>query len=289
MASNKLFRASSSGTLTRNSSLNFGSRSLVSRSEFGDDRDDAEDLGTLKSGRSYNFSGDVGGEDLDFFKFKLGRRERFSAKLKNESDGNQPIAISILNTSGSVVKGSNGKFLFANVKALKTFTLKEPRLAAGTYFLRLQSAQERSKDEDYELSLSTGRSSEGGSGSGSIDNAQNLGSLSLGQTRSSSGSVGSNDTDFFKFNIGGTSRVVTRVTNNSFDQPIALTVLDSDGNPVKKSNGASLFVNVEDGDTGSILAPTLRSGTYYLRFTSAEGSGEKYSFSVQRSAATVSI
>lgn len=259
-----------------------------SRSEFGDSRDDAKDVGTLKSGKSYNFSGDVGGDDLDFFKFKLSNRNSFSAKLKNDSDGNQPIAITVLDSRGNAAKGSNGKFLFSNVKALKTFTLKDSKLAAGTYFLRVQSAQPRSKDEDYELSLSTGRSSDSSS-SGSIDNAQSLGSISLGQTRSGSGSVGSNDTDFFKFDIGGTSRVVTRLTNNSFNQPIALTVLDRSGNPIKKTNGSSLFVNVDDGETGSILAPTLSSGTYYLRFTSAEGSSERYSFSVQRSAATTPI
>jgi len=277
-------------SITRNSSLIPSTRLLFSRKEFGDTRKDAEDLGTLKSGKSYNFSGDVGGNDLDFFKFKLGRRDSFSAELKNKSDGNQPIAISVLDTRGNAVRGSNGKFLFANVKALRTFTLKEPKLSAGTYFLRVQSDQPQSKDEDYELNLSTGGSSgSGSSGSGSINSAQNLGSLSLGQTQTGSGSVGSNDTDFFKFDISGTSRVVTRLTNNSLNQPIALTVLNSSGNPVKKSNGSSLFVNVNHGETGSILAPTLSSGTYYLRFTSAEGSGDKYSFSIQRSAATIPI
>ena len=272
----------------QNSSLIHSTRLSFGRSEFGDTRDDAKDVGTLKSGKSYSFSGDVGGDDLDFFKFKLSNRNSFSAKFKNNSDGNQPIAISVLDTRGNAVKGSNGKFLFSNVKALKTSTLKESGLSAGTYFLRVQSAQPRSKDEDYELSLSVGKSSDGSS-SGSIDSAQSLGSLDLGQTRSGSGSVGSNDTDFFKFDIGGTSRVVTRLTNDSFNQPIALTVLDRSGNPVKKTNGSSLFVNVNDGETGSILAPTLSSGTYYLRFTSAEGSGERYSFSVQRSAATIPI
>jgi hypothetical protein len=281
MVLNKTFRVAQSSLLSGSSRLNFAPR----RSEFGDSRDDAENIGTLKSSKSYNFSGDVGGDDLDFFKFKLGNRTRFSAKLKNESDGNQPIAVTVLDTRGRSVTGSNGKPLFANVKAGKTFSLTEPNLAKGTYFLRLQSAGDNAKDEDYTLDLFTGSSSGSGS-SGSLDDAQNLGSISLGQTRSGSGSVGSDDTDFYKFSIGDTSRVVTRVTNNSFSNPIALTVLDRSGNAVKTGNGSNLFVNVNEDQTGTLLAPTLRSGTYYLRFTSAEGNGEDYSFRISRTAAT---
>lgn len=270
-------------SLVQNKQLSAGGRLNFSprRSEFGDRLNDAEDLGSLKSGKSYNFSGDVGGDDLDFFKFKLDRRNRFSATLKNDSDGNQPIAVSILDRRGrNVVIGSNGKRLFSNVRAGRTFTLTEPRLASGTYYLRLQSAE--GQDEDYDLSLAAGSAS----GGGSLDSARNLGSLSLGQSRSSSGSVGSNDTDFYKFDISGTSRVQTNITNNSFNQPIALTVLDRDGKVVRKGNGANAFVNVNSGDSETLLIPTLRSGTYYLRFTSAEGRGEDYSFRVARSSAT---
>ncbi|HEY9644067.1 MAG TPA: hypothetical protein V6C57_26480 [Coleofasciculaceae cyanobacterium] len=280
MVTNKTFRTlAPASPFSGSSRLSFSSR----RSEFGDNQDDAKDLGTLKSSKSYNFSGDVGGKDLDFFKFKIGGRTRFSAKLKNESDGNQPIAVTVLDTSGRSVTGSNGKPLFSNIKAGKTFTLTEPNLAKGTYFLRLQSAGKNAKDEDYSLNLFTGSSS---GGSSSLDDAKNLGSLSLGQTKSGSGSVGSDDTDIYKFNIGDTSRVVTRVTNNSFSNPIALTLLDQSGNVVKKANGSYLFVNVNEDQTSTLLAPTLSSGTYYLRFTSAEGNGEDYSFRISRTNAT---
>lgn len=278
MSLNTTFRATlQENTLRASSRLSFTPR----RSEFGDSRDDAKDVGTLKSGKSYNFSGDVGGKDLDFFKVKLGKRTSFSVKLKNDSDGNQPIAISILNTSGQTVKGSNGKFLFSNIKAGKKFTLTEPKLAAGTYFVRVQSAD--GKDEDYDIKLFTGSSSDDGS---SLDNAKNLGSINLGQTKSGFGSVGTDDTDLYKFSIGDTSRVLTRITNDSFDQPIALTILDRQGKAVKKSNGGLLFANVEEDDTATLLAPTLEAGTYYLRFTSAEGNGEDYSFSIKRSGST---
>lgn len=276
MSLHKTFRTTIQENSLRSSSrLSFTPR----RSEFGDSRDDAEDVGTLKSGKSYNFSGDVGGDDLDFFKVKLGKRTSFSAKLKNDSDGNQPIAISILNTRGQGVKGSKGKFLFSNIKAGKTATLTEAKLAAGTYYVRVQSAE--GQDEDYELKLSTGSASDSG-----LEGAKDLGSLSQGQTRSGFGSVGLDDTDLYKFNIGGTSRVITRLTNESFDQPIALTILDRRGKAVKKSNGGILFANVNEGETGTLLAPTLASGTYYLRFTSAEGDGEDYSFRVTRSGST---
>lgn len=281
MLSNKTFRTLAQETqLSSSSRFSFSSK----RSEFGDTQDDAKDLGKLKSSKSYNFSGDVGGDDLDFFKFKIGNLTRFSAKLKNDSDGNQPIAMTILDTSGRAVTGSKGKPLFSNVKAGRTLTLTEPKLAKGTYFLRLQSAGENAKDEDYDLDLFTGSSS--GGGSSSLDDARDLGSLSLGQTRSGSGSVGSDDTDFYKFSISGTSRVVTQLTNNSLSNPIALTVLDRSGNVVKKRNGSNLFVNVNEDATGTLLAPTLSSGTYYLRFTSAEGNGEDYSFRISRTAAT---
>ena len=274
-------------TLAKQNNLTTSSRlsSLMGRKEFGDNIDKAKDLGTLQSGNSRSFSGDVGRKDLDFFKFKFDQGNKFSAKLENDSNRNQPIAITVLNKRGRAVTGSNGKPLFANVEAGQTFNLNESQLGSGTYYLRVQSAE--GKNEDYNLKLGVGSSaSSGGSSGGSLNNARDLGNLSIGQSQSGGGSVGSNDTDVYKFGIGGTSRMVFQLANNSFNNPIALTVLDSSGNTIRKNNGSFLFLNVNNGNTDSLIAPTLRSGTYFLRFTSQTGTNDPYSFRVTRSAGT---
>ncbi|MBD3882577.1 hypothetical protein IFO70_12470 [Phormidium tenue FACHB-886] len=279
MLSSKTFRTSvKENSLAVSSRLSFSTR----RSEFGDEIDDAEDLGTLRSGNSRSFSGDVGGRDLDFFKFRLDKRNRFTARLEN--DGNDAIAVTVLDRRGRGVRGSNGRLLFTNVEAGETFSLNDPQLKSGSYFLRVQS--EEGRNEDYELRLSVGSGSSSGGGSVDLDDARDLGSLSLGQSRSGGGTIGSDDTDLYKFDISGTSRMNFRLTNNSLSDPIALSVLDDSGNAVRKNNGGFLFVNVNQGNTGSLVAPTLRSGTYYLRFTSQEGDSESYSFRVTRSAST---
>ena len=273
-------------TLAKENNLITSSRpsNLMGRKEFGNSTDRAKDLGTLRSGNSRSFSGDVGGKDLDFFKFKFDQSNKFSAKLENDSNGNQPIAITVLNKRGRAVTGSNGKPLFANIEAGQTFDLSESQLGSGTYYLRVQSAEGR--NEDYRLKFGVGSAASGGSSGGSLNNARDLGSLSIGQSQSGGGSVGSNDTDVYKFGIGGTSRMVFQLANNSFNDPIALTVLDSSGNTIRKNNGSFLFLNVNNGNTDSLIAPTLRSGTYFLRFTSQTGTNDPYSFRVTRSAAT---
>ena len=272
-------------TLAKENNLATSGRlsSLNTRKEFGNNTDKAKNLGTLNSGNIRSFSGDVGGKDLDFFKFKFDKTNKFSAKLENNSS-DEPIAITVLNKRGRAVTGSNGKPLFANVESGQTFDLNESQLGSGTYYLRVQSAEGR--NEDYSLKLGIGSSASSG---GSLSDARDLGNLSIGQSQSGGGSVGSNDTDVYKFGIGGTSRMVFQLANDSFNNPIALTVLDSSGKTVRKNNGSFLFLNVNSGDSGSLIAPTLRSGTYFLRFTDQNGSSDPYSFRVTRSAATTPL
>ena len=273
-------------TLAKENNLATSGRlsSLNTRKEFGNTTDKAKNLGTLNSGNIRSFSGDVGGKDLDFFKFKFDKTNQFSAKLENNSNGNQPIAITVLNKRGRAVTGSNGKPLFANVEAGQTLDLNESQLGSGTYYLRVQSAEGR--NEDYSLKLGIGSSASSG---GSLSDARDLGNLSIGQSQSGGGSVGSNDTDLYKFGIGGTSRMVFQLANDSLNNPIALTVLDSSGKTVRKNNGSFLFLNVNSGDSGSLIAPTLPSGTYFLRLTDQNGSSDPYSFRVTRSAATTPL
>lgn len=250
--------------------------------DYGDSLKDAEDIGTIKRGKSYNYSGDVGGDDLDFFKFKLDRRGKIFATLNNKSNGDDPIAVTLLNRQGNVVK-KNGKFLFANVEAGESQTISARGLAKGTYYLRLQS--EDGRDEDYDLNLSQSGSSTTTPG---FSQSVNLGTLRPGDRTSQSGTVGGSDIDFYRFNVDGTSRIFARLDSSDFNaDPIAFSILDSQRRTVQTESGRFLFSNVEGGDSDTLFAPTLASGTYYVRVQSEQGRNEPYQLSVERSSVSV--
>lgn len=279
-----------------NLSVNGRNRFLDFAKDYGDSLKNAENVGSLKRGKSYSYSGDVGGDDLDFFKFKLDRRGSFSATLTNKSDGNQPIAITLLNRQGKVVKNS-GKFLFANTEAGTSQTLSVTGLAKNTYYLRLQSANGR--DEDYDLRLSPSSSTPGlpglpgFPGNPGSNQSVNLGNLRPGDRLFQSGTVGgTSDIDFYSFSIDNTSRITANLSNSNFTgsssrDAIAFSILDSQRRTVQTGSGRFLFANVEGGDSETLLAPALSSGTYFVRVQSAEGSNEPYRLSLERSTVVV--
>ncbi|WP_088890841.1 T9SS type A sorting domain-containing protein [Leptolyngbya ohadii] len=273
--------------LSTNRSPNGRTRFFNFAKDYGDSLKDAENVGSIKRGKSYDYSGDVGGRDLDFFKFKLDRRGSFSATLNNKSDGNQPIALTVLNRQGKVVR-NNGKFLFANTEAGNSQTLSVSGLAKGTYYVRLQS--ENGRDEDYDLKLS-----QSGSGTSTPGSNQsfNLGNLRPGDRLSQVGTVGgTSDIDFYSFSIDNTSRITARLSNtnltsSSTADAIAFSILDSQRRTVQTGSGRFLFANVEGGDSETLLAPALSSGNYFVRVQSAEGSNEPYRLSLERSTLVV--
>ncbi|MBD1852146.1 pre-peptidase C-terminal domain-containing protein [Leptolyngbya sp. FACHB-711] len=251
-------------------------------SDYGDSLKNAENIGSIKRGKSYDYSGDVGGDDLDFFKFKLDRRGKIFATLNNKSDRDEPIAISLLNRQGKVVKAQDN-FLFANVEAGESQTISVRGLAKGTYFLRIQS--ENGRDEDYDLNLSQSGSSSPTPG---FDQSVNLGTLRPGDLFSESGTVGGSDVDFYRFSVDNTSRISARLSSSDFNaDPIAFSILDSQRRTVMTESGRFLFSNVEGGDSDTLFAPTLASGTYYVRVQSEQGRNEPYQLLVERSTVTV--
>lgn len=261
------------------SSLNERSSFVSSRNkDYGNSLNRAENIGTLKASTNYRYSGDVGGRDLDFFKFKTKEQNNLTLDLANLNGNDQPIAISLLNKSGNPIK-NGGKFVFKNVEVGNVERLSITGLAKGTYYLRLQSANGR--NENYNLRLFATRSP--------LSTARNLGDLDLGETISSSGFVGNTDIDYYKFATDRTSRVVGRFFNDSSDQPIAFTVLDKNGTPIRTGNGSLLFVNVNANSSNSLLDPTLPKGTYYLRAQSAQGSSEPYRFRLTRTNDTTPV
>ncbi|MBW4464821.1 MAG: hypothetical protein KME07_05190, partial [Pegethrix bostrychoides GSE-TBD4-15B] len=240
----------------------------------------ARNLGTLKSNSSFKRSGTVGGSDLDFFKFKLDRNTDLSAELNNRGD--DPIALTILDKSGNSVTNRN-KILFQNVNPSDSQTLTTNRLPKGTYYIRLQNAN--GSRDSYDLRLKGFTSSSGSGGSGSND-IRNLGSLSSSKTYRYSGTVGSSDTDLYRFNISNRSRFSSSLFNNG-SNPIALSLLDRNNRVVQTDNGRFLFANVGAGDEAELFAPTLASGSYSLRVQSAVGDRENYQVALRRSSASL--
>jgi hypothetical protein len=255
--------------------------------DIGDSTKKAKDIGTLSRSRSYSHSGDVGGKDLDFFKFKLDGSTQITAKLKNSDKDNDPIALTILKPNGNAAKGSDGKFLFKNVQSGKSKQITT-RLAAGTYFVRLQSDKGSNQDYDFDLTadLSTGGSSSGGGSNINFNNARNIGRLQSGTTYRESGSVGGDDVDVYRFDTQGTNRILADLTNNGNDD-VAFRLVNTSGETVKTGNGNFLFANVKSDDSDSLLAPTLGAGTYYFVIQSSVGRNEDYSFKLKQSSTSV--
>ncbi|GAB4376553.1 MAG: hypothetical protein Kow00121_23860 [Elainellaceae cyanobacterium] len=253
---------------------------MFGSSDFGDSPDDAENVGTLKRSTSYSYSGDVGGRDLDFFKFQNDqKRSAFSLSLSNKSS-NEPIAVSVLNRRGRVVK-QGSQFLFKNIEAGETGTISVNRLRKSTFFIRIQSAEGNNEDYDLEFSLSS-------TGSIPIDDAFNIGSLAPGRRYAYNGRVGSSDIDFYRFQVNETSRISGSLFSDRFnDESIAVSVLDSQRRTVQTESGRFLFTNVNPGQIGTVFAPTLAPGEYYLRVQSALGRDEQYRLELARSAVTV--
>lgn len=270
------FRTLSTKTLT---TKRWSAQGFFGSSDFGDSPSTAENVGTLARNRSYSYSGDVGGRDLDFFKFQNDqRRSPFSLTLTNRSN-NQPIAVSILNRRGRVIK-QQGQFLFKNIEAGETGSIAIERLRRSSFFIRIQSAE--GSNEDYELKFSLSNTA-----SLPVDNALNIGSLIPGRRYGYGGRVGDSDIDLYRFRVSATSRIASSLFSDRFNaEPIAFSILDSQRRTVQTSSGRFLFANVAPGQTETLFAPTLPTGDYYLRVQSALGREERYALEIVRSSVT---
>lgn len=249
-------------------------RSASLRSDAGDSLGTAQNLGTLRRGIARS-SGTVGGSDLDFFRFKVDQTTAFSARLRNFSHRNQPIAVTILNRRGQAVE-LNQSFLFRNVAAGATDTITVNGLPKGEYFVRLQSVNGRNEAYDLELSRSAL------SGGDNQNNTQNLGTLIRGRDYRYDGTVGGADIDSYQFNLDSNSRLTTTLFNSSND-PIAVSLLNRNNQVVQTASGRFLFGNAEPGATVELFAPTLATGEYRVRVQSAVGTQERYQLQLRRS------
>lgn len=264
---------------------NWRSGKLFGPGDYGDSMDDAKEVGTLRRSKNYDYSGDVGGDDLDYFEFKLDQRSPFSVKLRHEEDRGEPIAISILNKKGQVVK-RDGKFLFANVEAGETETLSTSRLGKGNFYLRIQS--EEGDNEDYEVDFSLNTSLSSGDDDNDLGSGKNLGTLTSGQSYTYDDKVGGSDIDFYQFNLQQTSRISALLSSPfSNTESIAFSILDSQKQTVRTNSGRFLFDNLEPGESSTLFAPTLAAGSYYVRVQSDVGRNLDYKLRLRRSAASV--
>lgn len=127
--------------------LNQPARFSFGSSAPGNSPDSAKNIGTL--GRSYSFSGDVGGRDLDHFKFKISNKQDFRIAIENE--GNRNIITSLLDSRGELLFIRNNP-LSVVVRPDKESGFIVRNLKKGTYFVRLSSG---GRGEDYNMSLET--------------------------------------------------------------------------------------------------------------------------------------
>jgi hypothetical protein len=156
-----IFTQQPARTLTSmNSRKPLGIFGIFGSSDVGNTIDKAKDVGLLKKGSGvFKRSGDVGGKDLDFFKFKLDTTTTFNARLENKERKNDqdPISLSIINANGITINGMDGIALSKNnILAGKTDILSSS-LPTGTYYIRLESA--KGSGQNYKLRLSTTTSS----------------------------------------------------------------------------------------------------------------------------------
>ena len=127
--------------------LNQPARFIFGSSAPGSSPDSAKNIGTLS--RSYSFSGDVGGRDLDHFKFKISNKRDFRIAIENE--GNRNIITSLLDSKGELLFIRNNP-LSVVVRPDKESGFIVRNLKKGTYFVRLSSG---GRGEDYNMSLET--------------------------------------------------------------------------------------------------------------------------------------
>ena|GEM_PF-5229149 len=113
----------------------------------GNSPSSAKNIGTI--GRSYSFSGDVGGTDLDHFKFKVSTKRDFRIAIENE--GRRNIITSLLDSRGRLLFVRNTP-LSVVVRPDKESGFIVRNLSRGTYFVRLSSG---GRGEDYNMSLQT--------------------------------------------------------------------------------------------------------------------------------------
>lgn len=291
MRSNRYFGGSSQRQPSvhntwRSSSLLSG---IFGPGDYGDSMDDAKDVGSLNRSKNYKYTGDVGGDDLDFFKIKLDEKNAFSAKLETGKNNNEPIALSVLNKNGKVVR-RNGKLLFANVDEDDSQTLSVDGLGKGTYYLRVQSA--KGDNENYKLNFSLSSSLD--SGDSNSSDGRDLGELTPGKSYNFTGQVGGSDVDLYNFDLDKTSRISTFLSNtasstsgSSSNRSIAFSILDSQKRTIQTTSGRFLFDNVEPGESATLFAPTLASGSYYVRVQSDVGNDLDYKLRLTRSANSV--
>lgn len=266
---------------------NWRTSGLFGPGDRGDTMEDAKDVGNLKRSKNYKYSGDVGGDDLDYYRVKLKEKSDFSIRLEADNDNGEPIALSILNEKGKVIR-RNKKLLFANVNPDDSQTISVDGLGKGVYFFRLQSAKGDNEDYKIRFSLNSSSGSDDDNGDG---NSRKLGNLDRGRSYNFDDKVGGSDVDFYSFDLDRTSRVSAFLSNQASisggsNNSIALSILDSQKRTVQTTSGRFLFDNVEPAQSTTLFAP-LPEGSYSVRVQSDVGRDLPYKLRLTRSTTDV--
>lgn len=283
------FRTSTRNSLSTSNRRNNGlfGTGLFGPGDYGDSIGDAKEVGKLKLGKSRNYSGDVGGDDLDFFEIEIDNRGEFKAKLDHRENDGDPIAISLLNRNGQVVR-SKGQQAFKNIEPDDEGSLSVSGLAKGKYYVRIQSDDGDNESYRLRLSLNDSNGDDDDDDDSSNSDTRSLGKLTPGRSYNFTGRVGGSNRDLYNFNVDKTSRVAFALTNDSSDdKSIAFSVLNSRKEVVRTSNGRTLFDDVDADDNATLFASNLESGNYSVRVQSQVGSNEPYKLRITRSQSDV--
>lgn len=222
---------------------------------------DARYLGYLDNDYESRRDSIGGGDDNDYYKFRLDYDSDFELDLTNlRSDAD----VQVLSSGGSTI--------FSSRRGGSSSESIDGSLTSGTYYVRVYNYNSRT---DYNLRLEATTSDP----DGELSKATYVGRLNGGSARFND-SIGYNgdENDYYRFYL-----------SNSSDFELSLTNL-RDGADVRllNSSGSTIERGTRSGTSNEYISESLSSGNYYVRVY-PDGSNDRTSYSLNMSATDNSI
>lgn len=217
----------------------------------------ALNLGRLRG--SYNYSGELDGDDPDFFRFALGRKGNTQLSLVNLLGasvlGGGLVSAVLLNASGNVIR----EIISANVSPGETDGFSLKNLNPGTYYVKLDSLGDQ--PVKYRLNLKN-------SLSGLIDSD----TTPIGDLRKpyrSNSSTTKDSAQIYSFKLGQTGKLKLTLRNrlnpNFFagflrDRSVTATLLDS-----RKQALEDYTLKASPGKLKGLTTSELEGNSYFVK------------------------
>lgn len=216
----------------------------------------ALNLGRLKG--SYNYSGELDGDDSDFFGFDLGRNGSTKLSLVNLLGasllGGGLISAVLLNASGNVVR----ELISTNVSPGERDGFSLSGLDSGRYYVKLNSLDDQAVK--YRLKLNN-----------SFSSLTDLGTTAIGDLRKlyrSTSSTTKDNAQLYSFKLGQTGKLKVTLRNrlkSDFfggflrDRDVTATLLDAN-----KTVLEDYTLNASPGKLKGLTIQNLEGGNYFV-------------------------